>query len=298
MHLPDGYLSDPVCLATATASTAALAWSVLQMRFEEQRGPAGRMAAVGAGVFAVHLLNVPIDHGMSGHLLGAAAAAALLGPWAATLTISVVLALECLLFADGGLASLGANVLNMAVLAPWISAAVLLWAAPDSRNQRLVAVGLAGFLAVMAAAAACAVELVVSGTGSLADVFPAMLSAHAVVGIGEGCLTAVMCALIRATTEPTRLGRAVALALGFGVLAAPCVSGLPDGLERVAQMLNFAPALPASTWAAVAPDYVVPGIEWQPAAAALAAMLGIGSVWLATYGASRLATIKVRRHFS
>ena len=313
MHIPDGYLSDPICAATAMAATAGVTWSVLQLRSDDDRPRAGQMAVVGAGVFAMHLLNAPIDYGTSGHLVGAAAAAALLGPWAATLTMAVVLALECLLFGDGGLGSLGANVLNMAVLAPWAASAILTLGArrQNDASRQLIAVPLplaaaAGLGSTLLAVVACGLELGLSGAAAMTTVLPAMFRAHMLVGIAEGCFTAGLLALIgRHAARENRAGvsavadwlagrsewLAAMLALAAAVVLAPWACSLPDGLEHVAQTFGFADLQTTVTWS-LAPDYLWPGIAWQPLATSLAALVGIAAVYLATYGVGRACTVR------
>src|SRR5437870_3113515 len=113
MHIPDGYLTDPVCALTGATAAAALGVSIAGIRRARDSNSCQWMAVTGAGVFAAQMINFPIDHGTSGHVLGAALAAIVLGPWAAMATMTLVLVAQCCLFGDGGLTALGANALNM-----------------------------------------------------------------------------------------------------------------------------------------------------------------------------------------
>ncbi len=115
MHIPNGFLSDPVCAVSTAASLAALGVGFARARQTDDSRSAALMAATGAGIFAAQMVNFPIQAGTSGHVIGAALAAILLGPWRGMLTMAVVLAVQCFAFGDGGASTLGANILNMAV---------------------------------------------------------------------------------------------------------------------------------------------------------------------------------------
>ncbi len=124
MHIPNGYLSDPICAATTLAAAAGYGAGLWQARRAISTGSCRSLALAGAAIFAAQMINFPVDHGTSGHLVGAAAAAILLGPWAATLVMGVVLAAQAVLFGDGACATWGANMLTMGIAAPWTAWAV------------------------------------------------------------------------------------------------------------------------------------------------------------------------------
>src|SRR5687768_16117246 len=138
------------------------------------------------------MLNFPVAGGTSGHFLGAALAAVLLGPWTACLVLAVVLVMQAFVFADGGVTALGANIVNMGLIGG-LGAGLVLAAGrrvlPRTRTAFLGLVGIAAWLAVMAGAAACAVELAASETVPLGTVLPAMLGVHALIGVGEAVVT-------------------------------------------------------------------------------------------------------------
>jgi len=145
-----------------------------------------------AFVFAAQMLNFPVAGGTSGHFLGAALAAVLLGPWLACLVLAVVLAAQAFVFADGGITALGANVLNMGVIGGVVVGGLMLFARrvlPNTRATLLGVTAAGAWLAVIAGAAACAVQLAVSDTVPLATVLPAMLGVHTVIGFGEAVIT-------------------------------------------------------------------------------------------------------------
>jgi cobalt/nickel transport system permease protein len=192
MHIPDGFLSGEVAAATGVVSAAAVGYAVSRADrdLDERRVPL--LGATAAFVFAAQMLNFPVAGGTSGHFLGAALAAILLGPWLACLALTVVLVVQSLLFADGGMTALGANVLNLAVVGTLSAGLVMALArrmAGRSRTAFLGAAGVAAWLAVMLGAGAVAVELAVSGTVPLGTVLPAMLGVHAVIGLGEAVIT-------------------------------------------------------------------------------------------------------------
>ena len=157
------------------------------------------MGVLAAFIFAAQMLNFPIIGGTSGHLIGAALAAILLGPWAAVLIMSCVLIAQSLLFQDGGLLALGANILNMGIIASFggyylYRLTTLLLG--DGRRGRLIGGFIGAWAAVVLAAAACALELAVSGVSPMAVVLPAMAGVHAIIGIGEGLITGAAISLV------------------------------------------------------------------------------------------------------
>lgn len=194
MHIPDGFLDPKVWAGAGVVSAGALAGALAKTKrvLEERQVPL--LGVMGAFIFAAQMVNFPVAGGTSGHLLGAALAAILLGPWSAMLIMAAVLIIQMLFFYDGGLTALGANVLNMAMIAPWVAYAI--WRPFASSKGQAVGVFLASWVSVMAAAAACSLELALSGTVPLKIVLPAMMGWHALIGIGEGIITTVAVAFV------------------------------------------------------------------------------------------------------
>jgi cobalt/nickel transport system permease protein len=193
MHIPDGFLSNEVALACAVPAVAAVGYGLRRadVDLDDRRVPL--LGVTAAFVFAAQMLNFPVAGGTSGHFLGAALAALLLGPWLAGLVLAVVLIAQAFVFADGGLTALGANVFNMGVIGGVVVGALMVGVRrvlPDTRAALLGVAAGGAWLAVVAGSAACAVELALSGTVPLGTVLPAMLGVHAVIGIGEAVITA------------------------------------------------------------------------------------------------------------
>jgi len=199
MHIPDGFLAPGVWAGASVLSAGALAGAVAKTKetLQDRQVPALGVAA--AFIFAAQMVNFPVAGGTSGHLLGGPLAAILLGPWNAFLVMAAVLVIQCLFFYDGGLTALGANVLNMAVIAPWVAygAYKLFAGAGKNKSIRTAAVFAAAWLSVMAAALACTAEIVLSGSVPWSVALPAMAGWHALIGIGEGLITAVVVAFVR-----------------------------------------------------------------------------------------------------
>jgi cobalt/nickel transport system permease protein len=192
LHIPDGFLSGQVALVCGLLAIASVAYGlrVANVELDDARVPL--LGVLAAFIFAAQMLNFPIAGGTSGHFLGAALAAVLLGPWLASLVMAVVLAVQAFAFADGGISALGANVLNMGVLGALLAGllvAAAVRALPHTRAAFLGVVAVVSWLAVMLGAAATSVELAVSDTIPLATSLPAMLGVHALIGIGEAVIT-------------------------------------------------------------------------------------------------------------
>ncbi len=303
MHIPNGFLSDPVCAVTTLASAGAIGYGFARMRVADNSRSAALMAATGAGIFAAQMVNFPVDGGTSGHVIGAALAAIALGPARGMLTMAVVLTVQCLVFGDGGLAVLGANLLNMAVVATLVS-----WGIYQFTTRRvagttgqLLGAGAAAFGSVLAGAAMCAAELAISGTYGLSQVFSAMMSMHVLIALCEAIITTTVVAAGIALAAERRLTSprsvmvvGLAVAIGVAGLLAPLASSSPDGLERVAQDLNFATF--ATDSFALVPDYEAPGITWPAAAVALAGILGVMVVFAGSYTLGRTAKVRVPKH--
>jgi cobalt/nickel transport system permease protein len=194
LHIPDG-LMDPAVWASGwlvALVVVGLAVAKIGKRLDERTIPL--MGVLAAGIFVAQMLNFPIGGGTTGHLIGAALATILLGPWAAMLILTVILVIQGLVFGDGGLTAMGLNILNMAIIAPLVTWGVL---KVFTEKNRTVGIPIAAWASVFLASAVCAAELALSYSlsggvygiiGSLA--FPTMLGFHLLIGIGEATVTA------------------------------------------------------------------------------------------------------------
>jgi cobalt/nickel transport system permease protein len=282
MHIPDGFLTNPVCAATAAVSAVGLAGAAALLRRGGVPSPSPAVAAVtAAGIFAGQMINFPIAQGTSGHLIGAALATALLGPAWAILVIASVLIVQCTIFGDGGLFALGANIMNMALVAVAVSQLALV-TAQRAQVNRFIAVAAASWCSVVVAAAACSVELAISGVQPIAVVLPAMLKVHALIGVGEAMITVAVLAAVQGFARvPFPKKGLVGLAAGLFVAGAisPWASSSPDGLERIAEIFGFANRATLS-FSSLLPDYSVPGIASGIMSTALAGVLGTLAVYI------------------
>ena len=211
MHIPDGFIDLKTSAAFSAAAAIAVGGAVKGARnqLSEQSAPLAGLTAV--FIFAVQMLNFPVAAGTSGHLLGAALAMVLVGPYAATLALSVVLIIQAFLFADGGLTALGLNIFNMGVLGVWASFGIFLILKkflPKTKSSIVVASFIAALLSVPAAAAGFVVEYAIgaNATFSVSAVLSAMIGTHVLIGIGEGIITALTVSAVLASRSDLVFG--------------------------------------------------------------------------------------------
>lgn len=211
VHIPDGFIDLPTSAAFAAASTVAVAGAVKGARkqLSEHSAPLAGLTAV--FIFAVQMLNFPVAAGTSGHLIGAALAMVLVGPYAATLAIVVVLIIQAFLFADGGLTALGLSVFNMAVISVWVSFAVfvvLKKILPKSKTWVVVATFISALVSVPAAAIGFVIQYAIgaNATFSVTTVLNAMVGTHILIGIGEAIITALTVSAVLASRSDLVFG--------------------------------------------------------------------------------------------
>ncbi|MEU8546518.1 energy-coupling factor ABC transporter permease [Streptomyces roseoverticillatus] len=203
MHVPDGFIDAPVSAATAAVAAAAVAVSLRGARRELDDKAAPLAGLVAAFVFAVQMLNFPVAAGTSGHLLGGALAAILVGPYTGVLCISVVLLMQGVLFADGGLTALGVNITDMGIVTTVVAYAVfrvLVRLLPRGRTGLSAASFAAALISVPAAAAAFTLIYALGGTTDVpvGQVFTAMAGVHVLIGLGEAAITALTVSAVAA----------------------------------------------------------------------------------------------------
>ncbi len=202
MHVPDGFLDAPTSVATGlvAAGTVALALRGARRELDERTAPLAGLTA--AFVFAVQMMNFPVGAGTSGHLIGGALTAVLVGPWTAVLCMTVVLVVQAVLFADGGLTALGTNITLMGLVAVALGYGVsrlLVRLLPRTRTGVLAGAGVGAFLSVPAAALAFVGLFAVGGVAdvSLGAVAATMGGIHLLIGLGEAAITvAVLSAVL------------------------------------------------------------------------------------------------------
>ena len=269
MHAPDGFLSLPVALFLWLVTVVLLSVAVRKTRLQLGERQIPLMGVMAAFIFAAQMINFPVAGGTSGHMLGGALAAITLGPWAGMLVMASVIGVQGLLFQDGGLLVMGANIFNMGLLTAALGSLYFAVSGNQNRSVRLLVVGLIAWLSVMAGALATSFELWLSGTSPLQVVVPAMLGVHALIGIGEALISVAAVAfitqvrpdLLRSTAKEASGGRGwvvaglvVALAV---VVLSPLASAFPDGLERVAIDMGFEPLAVGASYE-ILPDYTIP----------------------------------------
>jgi cobalt/nickel transport system permease protein len=196
VHIPDGFINATTSLGAGAVAAGGLGVSLRRTAQTLQDRQAPLAGLVAAFIFAAQMLNFPVAAGTSGHLLGGVLAAVLVGPWAGAICVAVVLLVQGLLFADGGLTALGLNITNMAIVGTWGGYAVFLLlrrALPATRSAVVVAAGVAAGISVVLASIAFVVEYAVGGAGgaSVGTVVAAMVGVHTLIGIGEGIITAM-----------------------------------------------------------------------------------------------------------
>lgn len=202
MHIPDGFISTPVAAAGIAVAAGSVAYAVKATNKKMGEKQIPMMGVLAAFIFAAQMLNFPVAGGTSGHFVGAALAAIILGPWASVLIMSCVLMVQCLVFQDGGLLALGANILNMGVIAVFVSYFTykgIFAVMRGSKTGQLVGAGIAAWISVVVSALACAAELSISGTSPWAITIPAMGIVHMAIGIGEGLITVAVVTLVMGT---------------------------------------------------------------------------------------------------
>lgn len=216
MHIPDGFLDGSVAATMAVPAVAAVAYGVRRAGRTLDDSKVPLLGVTAAFIFAVQMLNFPVAGGTSGHLMGGALAAVLLGPWLACIVMAVVVAGQAFVFADGGITALGANVFNMGVVgALGVGLAMVLARRilPANRGVFLSVAGVGAWASVMLGALLASAQLGLSGTVPFATVLPAMLGVHALIGIGEAVITVAALSAVLAT-RPDLIDGA-----GFGPLS-------------------------------------------------------------------------------
>jgi cobalt/nickel transport system permease protein len=289
LHIPDGFLSITVSLLAWVISIFMVGYAlrIAGKGLDERQVPV--MGILAAAIFAGQMINFAVAGGTSGHLMGSAIATILVGPWAAILIMTSVVSIQALIFQDGGLVVLGANIFNMAIVGVAVAHMVftsIKRIAEDSRKGILLGGFGAGWISVLLVSISVALQVVVSGTSPARIAIPAMAGVHLLIGIGEGLITVGALAFLLSVRpdliQPGRprldTSRSIWV-LGFIltvvlILLAPLASTRPDGLEWVASQAGFIDKVRSPIYELV-PDYLLPGVENESLATILAGALGV-----------------------
>ncbi|MFA5059748.1 MAG: energy-coupling factor ABC transporter permease [Candidatus Omnitrophota bacterium] len=285
MHIPSSMLNGAICPVTLTVGAVGLGLAGYWSGKIKEKPGVFKFAGITALIFALQMLNYPIQDGTSGHLVGAMLAVSFLGIPFAVVSMALILAVQAFFFGDGGINALGVNILNMGILGAALSG-FLFYRMIQKGMNRSLALGLAAWFSVLIGAVACAFEVAFSGAASLEKVLPAMLSVHSLIGLGEGVLTvaivAVLGSCVRFWKENSK-----ALAVGSLGLAAvattlsPFASNFPDGLEWVAEKFSFV-QFSAVEFPALFPGYQATFIGHAGLSSVVAGFIGIAIIFILT----------------
>jgi cobalt/nickel transport system permease protein len=293
MHIPDGFLSTPVWAALDVVSLPAVGWFARRARATQTESRAPLLGVLGAFVFAAQMINFPIAPGTSAHLLGGALLTCTVGPSAAVVVMTAVLAVQSLVFQDGGLLALGANIFNLALVgcfAAWLPYMLL------ANRARTAGVFLAGALSVFASGVLALAELAISGVPIARPVAAVSAGFFAISAVLEGAITVAVLRGIEHMNpnwirRPEQSRNAVAMLATTAVILAAAAfaiaSAHPDSLERIAEAAGIS-GREVSTIAAPFADYHIAGIPSAVIARAAAGIAGLAFVYVACLAAARM----------
>jgi len=281
MHLPNHMIQGPVVPATNIISTTIVAIAAIYAFKSERKPSAAGFAGVAAFIFALQMMNFPIQDGTSGHFVGAVLAVVLLGAPFGILAMSLVLVVQCFVFADGGVSMLGANILNMAIVGAFFGSIVNFLAFENNERKRLqdyVLLAAGSWVAVVAASLILSVEMAFAGIGEFYKIAYAMVGTHMLIGIGELIISvftyAVIGAGFRNSSKKIVSYLPVGIAVVVGFLLSPFASILPDGLDKVADKFGIMPVeLP--TFVTPLADYSFPFVQNEMFSTAIAGLIGV-----------------------
>lgn len=309
MHIPEGFINLPTSVGAAAVAGGTV-WASMKAASAEMKDRLVPFAGLTAAfVFALQMLNFPVAAGTTGHLLGGALAAVLLGPWLGIVAVTVVVAIQALLFADGGLVAMGLNVFNLAVitsLSGWYVFRGIVTVLPK-RVGVLIGSLAAGWVSVVVSSVGFSVQYAIGGAGGVDPglVFSSMVGVHALIGIGEGLITAAAVGAVlvarpdlvtgvrgikgieTASTSLSKravggfIGAGVAVAIALVVFVAPIAASDPDGLERVAEDTGFAVAAEDNAYSGPFADYGVAGLDNEALGTVISGLVGIGLTFAA-----------------
>jgi cobalt/nickel transport system permease protein len=302
MHAPDGFLNPGTAMATGLISLAVVGFSLRQARHQLSDRAIPLAGITAAFVFAAQMFNFPVAAGTTGHLLGGALAAILLGPSVATVVVTIVVVVQAVVFADGGITALGYNVLGMAIITSYGGYAVfrlLRRVFPNSTGGVIGSTGLAAWASVVMAAITFSIEWLFGATAPIPfdQVFTAMVGVHVLIGIGEALISALAVGAVlaarpdlvygaqdldRAQLEESRLPRTrtfliggVLVALLFATVVSQFAVGNPDGLEAVAQDKGFVSSgTESAASGSIFAGYATEGITNENVSLAVAGIVG------------------------
>ncbi|MEX2279826.1 MAG: energy-coupling factor ABC transporter permease [Acidimicrobiia bacterium] len=309
MHIPEGFINLPTSLGAAAVAGGSV-WGSLRIASRDLKDRLVPFAGLTAAfIFALQMLNFPVAAGTTGHLLGGALAAILLGPWLGIVAVTVVVVIQALLFADGGLVAMGLNVLNMAVitaLAGWYVFRGVVKVLPRRSGVLFGAVA-GAWASVVVSSIGFSIQYALGGVGGVDPglVFQSMVGVHALIGIGEGLITAAAVGAVlaarpdlvtgvrdlsdieHASTSLSRravggfVAAGLAVAIALVVFIAPIAASDPDGLERVAEDTGFATVAGDNAYSGPLADYGVAGLDNEAVGTIIAGIVGTGLTFAA-----------------
>lgn len=198
MHIPDGFLAANTWVPAWIISIGGLGYCIKRAQAALKEKLIPLMGVVAAFIFAAQMLNFPVAGGTSGHLLGGVLAAVLLGPYAGAIVIAIVLIIQCLIFQDGGITALGANIFNMSIIGAAGGYYIYDIIRRKSEDKKGIIIGtaIAAWLSVVIASSFCALELAFSGTSPLSVALSAMVLVHMLIGIGEALISCLVVSFV------------------------------------------------------------------------------------------------------
>ena len=302
LHAPDGFLDISTSIVITLISIVIVGLALRQSKDQLADKTIPLAGITAAFVFAAQMFNFPVAAGTTGHLLGGALAAVLLGPSVGVVVVTIVVIVQSLVFADGGLTALGYNVLNMAIIPAYGGYAVFRMFRrmfPTNSGGVIGGTGLAAWASVVMAATAFSIEWLFGATAPVPfdTVFASMVGVHALIGIGEGIISAFAVGAVlssrpdlvygaqdldRAQLSEQKLARTRTFVIGgtlvalvFAAVLSQLAAPDPDGLERVAEDTGFIDSATEHSLAdSIFADYATSGISNETLSLAIAGIVG------------------------